>query len=120
MCVAAKNSAAAAVHKILLIDSLGDDNALSGRLDRCALRHWLFTLVLRHHSLLVCTIVASPVADNKIYIASEEGVVVVLDGGEELKVLASNKLDGQILATPAIVDGKIYVRTANYLYGFGR
>jgi hypothetical protein len=44
---------------------------------------------------------SSPVAaDNKIYLASEEGVVVVLDGGAELKVLAKNKLDGQILATP--------------------
>jgi len=64
---------------------------------------------------------SSPVAaDNKIYLASEEGVVVVLDGGEELKVLARNKLDGQILATPAIVDGKIYVRTEDRLYAFGR
>ena len=64
---------------------------------------------------------SSPVAaDNKIYVASEEGVVVVLDGGAELKVLAKNKLDGQILATPAIVDGKIYVRTENTLYAFGR
>jgi outer membrane protein assembly factor BamB len=64
---------------------------------------------------------SSPVAaDNKIYMASEEGVVVVLDGGEELKVLARNKLDGQILATPAIVDGKIYVRTESHLYAFGR
>jgi len=64
---------------------------------------------------------SSPVAaDNKIYLASEEGVVVVLDGGEELKVLARNKLDGQILATPAIVDGKIYVRTGDHLYAFGR
>ena len=64
---------------------------------------------------------SSPVAaDNKIYIASEEGVVVVLDGGEEMKVLARNNLDGQILATPAIVDGKIYVRTENQLYAFGR
>ena len=64
---------------------------------------------------------SSPVAaDNKIYVASEEGVVVVLDGGEELKVLARNKLDGQILATPAIVDGKIYVRTKSHLYAFGR
>ena len=64
---------------------------------------------------------SSPVAaDNKIYLASEEGVVVVLDGGEELKVLARNKLDGQIMATPAIVDGKIYVRTENQLYAFGR
>jgi outer membrane protein assembly factor BamB len=64
---------------------------------------------------------SSPVAaDNKIYLASEEGVVVVLDGGEELKVLARNKLDAQILATPAIVDGKIYVRTEDHLYAFGR
>ncbi len=64
---------------------------------------------------------SSPVAaDNRIYVASEDGVVTVLDGGEELKVLARNKLDGQILATPAIVDGKIYVRTEDHLYAFGR
>ncbi|HEV2667824.1 MAG TPA: PQQ-binding-like beta-propeller repeat protein [Blastocatellia bacterium] len=64
---------------------------------------------------------SSPVAaDNKIYIASEEGVVVVLDGGEQLKILATNKLDGAILATPALADGNIYVRTENNLYAFGK
>jgi hypothetical protein len=64
---------------------------------------------------------SSPVAaDDKIYVASEDGVVVVLDGGEELKVLARNTLDGQILATPAIVGGNIYVRTESQLYAFGR
>ena len=63
---------------------------------------------------------SSPVAaDNKIYIASEEGVVVVLDAGEQLKILATNKLDGAILATPALADGNIYVRTENNLYAFG-
>ena len=63
---------------------------------------------------------SSPVAaDNKVYIASEEGVVVVLDGGEQLKILATNKLDGAILATPALADGNIYVRTENHLYAFG-
>jgi outer membrane protein assembly factor BamB len=63
---------------------------------------------------------SSPVAaDQKIYIASEEGVVVVLDAGEKLNVLARNKLDGAILATPAIVDGHIYVRTESSLYAFG-
>jgi outer membrane protein assembly factor BamB len=63
---------------------------------------------------------SSPVAaDNKIYIASEEGVVVVLDAGEQLKVLATNKLDGAILATPALADGNIYVRTETHLYAFG-
>jgi outer membrane protein assembly factor BamB len=64
---------------------------------------------------------ASPVAaDNKIYLASEEGEVVVMDGGEELKVLARNNLGSQILATPAIVDGKIYMRTGDHVYAFGR
>jgi len=62
---------------------------------------------------------SSPVAaDNKIYIASEEGVVAVLDAGEQLNVLARNKLDGGIMATPAIVDGKLYVRTQSDLYAF--
>ena len=64
---------------------------------------------------------SSPVAaDNKIYIASEEGVVVVLDAGEQLKILATNKLDGAILATPALAEGNIYVRTENQLYAFGK
>jgi outer membrane protein assembly factor BamB len=64
---------------------------------------------------------ASPVAaDHKIFIASAEGVVVVLDAGEKLDVLARNTLDGAILATPAIVDGRIYVRTETHLYAFGQ
>lgn len=63
---------------------------------------------------------ASPVAaDRKIFIGSEEGVVVVLEAGDRLNVLARNKLDGAILATPAIVDGRIYVRTESHLYAFG-
>src|SRR5579871_205500 len=63
---------------------------------------------------------SSPIAaDNKIYIASEGGVIAVLDGSPELKVLAQNRLDGGIMATPAIVDGKIYVRTDSALYAFG-
>ena len=62
---------------------------------------------------------SSPVAaDNKIYIASEEGVIVVLAAGDQLNVLARNKLDDGILATPAIVDGKIYVRTESQMYAF--
>ena len=64
---------------------------------------------------------SSPVAaDGKVYIASEEGVVVVLDAGDKLNVLARNKLDAAILATPALVDGNIYVRTENHLYAFGK
>jgi outer membrane protein assembly factor BamB len=64
---------------------------------------------------------SSPVAaDQKVFIASQDGVVVVLDAGEKLKVLATNKLDGAILATPALAEGNIYVRTENHLYAFGK
>ena len=63
---------------------------------------------------------ASPVAaDQKIYIASAAGVVVVLDAGEKFNILATNKLDGAILVTPALVGGNIYVRTESHLYAFG-
>jgi outer membrane protein assembly factor BamB len=63
---------------------------------------------------------SSPVAaDDKVYIASAEGEVVVLNAGDELKVLARNKLDGGILATPALVGSSIYVRTETHLYAFG-
>jgi outer membrane protein assembly factor BamB len=63
---------------------------------------------------------SSPVAaDHRIYIASVEGVVVVLEASEKLNILATNKLDGRVLATPALVDGNIYVRTESHLYAFG-
>jgi outer membrane protein assembly factor BamB len=63
---------------------------------------------------------SSPVAaDKKIYIASADGVVVVLDAGDELKILARNTLDSGILATPAVIGGNLYVRTDRYLYAFG-
>ncbi len=63
---------------------------------------------------------SSPVAaDHRIYIASVEGVVVVLEADEKFNILATNKLDGGIMATPAIVDGNIYVRTESHLYAFG-
>jgi outer membrane protein assembly factor BamB len=63
---------------------------------------------------------SSPVAaGHKIHIASAEGDVVVLEAGDKLKILAINKLDEPILATPALVEGKIYLRTETRLYAFG-
>ena len=64
---------------------------------------------------------SSPVAaDNRIYIASVGGVVTVIDAGAKLNILATNKLDAAILATPALAGGNIYVRTAGHLYAFGK
>lgn len=63
---------------------------------------------------------ASPVAgDGKIYACSRQGTVVVFAAGKELNILARNDLDELIAATPAAVDGRLYVRTEKHLYAFG-
>ena len=61
---------------------------------------------------------ASPVAANgKLYLASEEGDVIVVKMGPQYEVLATNTLESQMLvATPAIVDGEIYLRGQNTLF----
>lgn len=60
---------------------------------------------------------ASPVlADNKIYCLDEQGTTTVLKPGKELEVLAENKLEGPAQASPAIVDGAIFLRTQSHLY----
>lgn len=60
---------------------------------------------------------SSPVGvDGKVYIASEHGKVVVLRAAGEWEVLAINEFDADIYATPAIGDGKMYLRTQNALY----
>ena len=63
---------------------------------------------------------ASPVGvDGKVYIASEHGKVVVLRAAGEWEILAINEFDSDIYATPAISEGKMYIRTSNALYAIG-
>lgn len=63
---------------------------------------------------------ASPVAgDGKIYMASERGKVSVLRPGGSLEPIVVNDLLEDIYATPALVDGRIYLRTRGTLYCFG-
>jgi outer membrane protein assembly factor BamB len=60
---------------------------------------------------------ASPIAgDGKIYIAGRNGFVLVLDDKPELTVLAKNDMGGEILATPAIADGRLFIRTREKVY----
>ncbi len=62
---------------------------------------------------------ASPVGgDGKIYMASQGGKVSVLRAAPEWEILKINELDDDIFATPAIVDGMLYVRTRSALYCF--
>lgn len=67
------------------------------------------------------TFKASPVAANgKLYLASEEGDVIVLKTGTEYEVLAVNEMgDEMFVSSPVIVDGKLYLRSQDELFCIG-
>jgi outer membrane protein assembly factor BamB len=61
---------------------------------------------------------ASPVAaDGKLYLTSENGDVYVVRAGPKYELLAMNSMDEVCLATPAISDGTLIVRTQHLLLG---
>jgi len=63
---------------------------------------------------------ASPVfADGRIYFLSEGGVATVIAPGKEFRKLATSSLDGETLASMAISDGSIFIRTDSHLYRIG-
>ena len=64
---------------------------------------------------------ASPVlADGKIYITNEDGLTSVIAAGPKFEVLAENPLNDYVLSSPAISDGRIYIRTTGHLYAIGK
>jgi outer membrane protein assembly factor BamB len=63
---------------------------------------------------------ASPVAvDDKVFVANTEGQITVLKASGAWDVLGVNELGEDVHATPALSDGRVYVRTRTSLYCFG-
>lgn len=58
--------------------------------------------------------------DNKIYMTSEKGKIAVLRPDGNLEPIAVNDIGEDIYATPALADGRIYVRSRNTLFAFGK
>lgn len=60
---------------------------------------------------------ASPIfADGKIYFQNEEGVGYVLRPGDEFQLLARNDLRQRTLASYAVAENALFIRTAEGLY----
>jgi outer membrane protein assembly factor BamB len=73
--------------------------------------------VLYHERLHEARYRASPVyGDGKIYLAARDGVVTVVKAGPKFEVLATNQMPDQIAASPAIANGRIYLRGFKALY----
>jgi outer membrane protein assembly factor BamB len=64
---------------------------------------------------------ASPVAgDGKIYFVSETGETIVMQAGRTPSVLARNDLGARAIASPAISNGQIFIRTDDHLFAIGK
>jgi outer membrane protein assembly factor BamB len=64
---------------------------------------------------------ASPVAaDGKIYFVSENGETIVVRAGRTPEVLARNGLGERQIASPAVSNGQIFIRTDDHVFAIGK
>ena len=64
---------------------------------------------------------ASPIAaDGKLYIASEDGDVFVVQAGRDYAELGRYPMNEVLMASPAISNGVLIVRTLGHVWGIGR
>jgi len=56
------------------------------------------------------------VADGKVYMGNEDGILTVLKAGKELKVLREIEMDSPLYSSPVIADGVLYITTPTHLY----
>jgi len=64
---------------------------------------------------------ASPVAgDGKIYFVSETGETIVVKAGRQPEILARNDLGERLIASPAISNGQLFIRSDGQLFAIGK
>jgi outer membrane protein assembly factor BamB len=64
---------------------------------------------------------ASPVAvDGKVFFTNDDGDTFVLRAGPTFELLRTNRIGETTLASPALVDGRWYIRTDRHLFAIGR
>jgi outer membrane protein assembly factor BamB len=63
---------------------------------------------------------ASPLyAEGRIYFCARNGATVVLTPGRTCRILGTNQLDGMVMASPAVADNAIFLRSKTDLYRIG-
>jgi outer membrane protein assembly factor BamB len=78
------------------------------------------SLIFREKLGSTGTYFSSPIiAGDKIYIGSRRGIISVLEAADSFNLLSQYDLNENIMATPVIVDSKLYFRGSDFLYAFG-
>lgn len=64
---------------------------------------------------------ASPILiGDKILLAAEDGEIVVFKAAKELDIVTKVKLGEGVFASPALADGRLFIRGTKHLYCFGK
>ena len=91
---------------------MSDDGMLTCANSQSAEIHWQERLGGLHS--------ASPLsAEGRVYVFAQDGRATVIKAGKEFEKLAENQLEGPLVATPAFVDGTVFIRTDNFLFRIG-
>jgi outer membrane protein assembly factor BamB len=56
---------------------------------------------------------------GRVYFCSQEGRTTVVAASDKFEVLAKNDLNGKLMASPAVVNGDLLLRTDTHLYRIG-
>jgi outer membrane protein assembly factor BamB len=59
-------------------------------------------------------------AEGRVYYFAQDGRTTVVKAGTQFEKLAENRIEGPLVATPAILDGTIFLRTDTGLYRIGK
>ena len=58
---------------------------------------------------------------DRLYYFNREGETIVVDANSDKgEVLATNQLEGRLMATPAVVEGEMIIRSDTHLYAIGQ
>jgi len=64
---------------------------------------------------------ASPVAaDGRLYLSNEDGDMLVVATGRDFRLISTNRMGELLMATPALSDGVMYVRSSSSLFAIGK
>jgi outer membrane protein assembly factor BamB len=64
---------------------------------------------------------ASPVAaDGRLYLSNEDGDMLVIAAGRQFRLISTNRIGELLMATPALSDGVMYVRSSSSLFAIGQ
>jgi hypothetical protein len=70
---------------------------------------WTMPMKVKYSASLLATA-------DRIYLSNKKGTTTIIAPGREYKELATNQLDGEIWASPAVAGDSLLLRTKTHLY----